>query len=815
MTLEQISGFDLEKILKKVADLTGLGYYVWDEQNDRCLLINENVPKIHRMSKDEYLINFSTNEKIMESILPEYLDMCRAVHKRAMEEGIPYDIEYGSIDKNGEERFVREAQESIRDETGKVVQSFGVLLDVTKRMQLQRALERENSRLSEQSSFMQSAVKLAKVGYFIWDEIEDRPVSISDEVAAIYGLSVEQYLHSIREGRSSTQKLFHEEVNLYLETTHEARRSGRPYEIEFRVHDVNGKIHHVKEVADFISDPQGHVVRSIGAVQDITAFRELEASLTKAKEVAESANEAKSIFLATMSHEIRTPLNGIVGMAHLLADTDLDANQRECCSTILRSAEALVSVVNDILDFSKIEAGKLEIERIAFDLRELIESSIDLVAPRASEKHLDLICAIDPALPARVIGDPNRLRQILLNLLNNAVKFTQAGEVLLSVALDPADEPAVPGNAATLRFSVRDTGIGIPEDRLDRLFKSFSQVDATTTRRYGGTGLGLAISQRLATLMGGQIAVRSRVGEGSEFSFAIPAVRAEILIDASRSPVSRPFNGQIFGIIDDNATNRRVLELSATSWGLEPRLFADGEGALAYLRAGGRLDIAIVDLALPDMDGLDLAAQMRGIAGPALGLLVLCTSLDQFAARRADETRRLFAATLSKPIKPSHLLALVSGLLADNASAAPPLQNPSSDQFDRALAARCPLEILVVDDNRTNLKVCTAILKRFGYEPAAVESGHAAIARLKAGTTPDLILMDIEMPGLDGVETTRLIRAEPSLLQPRIVALTANAIAGDREKYLGFDMDDYVVKPIGIDDLTAALERAHFARSRP
>ena len=698
-----------------------------------------------------------------------------------------YETEHRVRHRSGEWKwFAMRGQVTHRDSSGVPIRMMGTMVDITSRRQAEQA------RLT-----LQRAINHAKDGMALLDA-NGNYIYMNPAHAAMYGYAANELIGK------NWRALYHSEwVSLIEQLSKPDLIATGNWQGEVVGKKRSGEPFHVEMSLAMVGADNADGATMVCTCRDITKRKMMERDLVSAKDAAESAARAKAEFLATMSHEIRTPMNGVIGMTGLLLDSNLTKDQRDYAETVRRSGEALLAIINDILDFSKIEAGKLTLEVIDFDLRTTVEETLDLLAEQAQRKNLELVGLIDAAVPTALRGDPGRLRQIMTNLIGNAVKFTEQGEVVLKLSAESLGD-----HAALLRFEVVDTGIGISVDNQARLFQSFSQADGSTTRRFGGTGLGLAISKQLVELMGGEIGVDSRPGEGSRFWFTVRLNR-----QVSGVPQVRPaedLSGLRVCLIDDNATNRLLLEHHARLWGMTPASAADARQGLALVRDaagnGHPFDLAVIDMQMPGMDGMELARVLREDQSVPAFPLVLLTSM----ARRGDAKIAQdcgFSAYLTKPIRQDQLyecLRLVMGKSVCGGTEGQRLVTVHSLAETQSCAKG---RLLLAEDNVINQKVAVKMLEKLGYRVDVVANGEEALEALSR-IPYALVFMDCQMPEMDGFEATRRIRqTEGTVRHTPIIAMTANAMQGDREHCLAAGMDDYVSKPIVVKDMKAAIDR--------
>jgi len=712
------------------------------------------------------------------------------------------EIDAFTLDKryvhpDGTASWVRLSRRMFRDAAGALTE-LNALVDITELKRAQEAMVAQEARF-------RFIFELVPVGLSWFEVGRQRETHIVNSAhARITGVPIER----CREPEAYSQATHPEDQARQMELTKRLHLGGSDhFTMEKRYLHADGEMVWVVLTVRLLRDPASGQMQQVATLVDVTELKHQADELRTAMEIAERASLAKSQFLAMMSHEIRTPMNGVIGMTSLLLDTPLSKEQQEYVETIRQSGDSLLTIINDILDFSKIESGRLEFENSDFGLRECVEGALDLLAPKVAEKRLDLLYEIADSVPAVVRGDTTRLRQILVNLLGNAVKFTAAGEIVLTVGATPKENDRL-----ELAFAVRDTGIGIPPEGMQRLFQSFSQVDASTTRRFGGTGLGLAISKRLAELMGGTMWVESEVGRGSIFHFTMivetVASKPRAYLTAGKTNLA----GKRLLLVDDNATNRRILTTLTAGWGMTSRAASTGTEALVWLRESQPFDAAILDMQMPEMDGLTLAREIRRLRPSPQLPIVLLSSLGK---RELVSDPSLFAAFLTKPAKPSQIFDVLVTLLKDEAATRKATAHPFPALAPMPGAAVRNERILLAEDNAVNQRVALMMLGKLGYRADVAADGYEAVDASRRQPY-DVILMDVQMPGMDGLEATRLLQQEWSGRsdRPWVIAVTANAMEGDREKCFAAGMDDYISKPIKLEELAVSLERGRARRQK-
>lgn len=802
-------------------------YVSVDALTSKIQQCNQTLCNVLGFSKDEIL-----DRSIFELYHPDCHPQVEKTFQTFIDTGEVKDVQLVVQRKSGSKIEVSLNARAVCDDDGNILYSLLSWRDITQRKQLERQLQQVNTELEQRVQdrtqqlettnqslqYIQERLELvleaSEAGWWHW-HVQSGELEWSPSYVRMFGFEEGE----LQANYETWESLVHpddmpwikEKLNAHLQD------SSVSYAFDYRMRAKSGEWKWIANLGKVVErDEQGQPVRMAGMHLDITdrklaetKLQQTNAELQAAKEAADTASRAKSEFLANMSHELRTPMNAVIGMTGLLAHTPLTPQQQDFVDTIRSSGDALLNLINDILDFSKIEAGKLEFEEQPFNLRHCIEDALKLVAPKAFDKGLELAYLATPDLPCGIIGDVTRLRQVLVNLLNNAVKFTETGEVIVQVK-DVTDDPilnpesAVPAqiNHHLLQFSVQDTGIGIPSDRMHRLFQSFSQVDTSTTRKYGGTGLGLAISKRLCELMGGQIWVESDLGVGATFSFTI-SVQAATNIECFPDLDLQDLAGKRLLIVDDHLTNRKILTLLAGTWKMESQAVSGGPEALDLLQRESSFDVAVIDMQMPDMDGLTLAKQIRALALKPDIPLIMLSSLGMEAIPTARD-KSYFSALLNKPIQEAQLGAALVRAVADQPHKIAPMAKPSPSLPDPSLKS---LRILLAEDVVVNQKVALLILKQLGYDADVANNGLEVLAALRRQSY-DVVLMDVQMPEMDGLTAARQIQESESLeARPYIIALTANAMQGDREKCLEVGMQDYVSKPIRSEELKAALER--------
>ena len=719
-----------------------------------------------------------------------------------------------SVDKN----YSLRATKSSQDEIGSLVDQFNEMLSQIQQREktLQLVYDQMEVRVDERTAELQKEVvertlaeqSLEERTAFLNSLIDTSPVAIiALDLADVVRTSnpafetLFRYRHQDVIGRSVLELITTPELLSEVFANKQKLQKGEDNHVVTRRKRSDGTLVDVEAYSVPLRTGRT-ITGALLLYQDVTARKLAQEALLQAKEEAEAASRAKSEFLANMSHEIRTPMNGIIGMTELALGTDLTIEQREYLGMVKTSGEALLTLINDILDFSKIEAGRLDLEMVDFPFRESLGETLKVLSLRAQQKNLELVWRVGPGVPERLKGDMGRLRQVLVNLIGNAIKFTERGEVVVHV-----DKEAEDPTGMLLHFRVRDTGIGIAKDKLKMIFDAFTQADSSTTREYGGTGLGLAITSRLVDIMGGRIWVDSELGQGSTFHFTSRFGFAESRGDAIASPDPEIIHGVPVLVVDDNETNRIILVEMLSGWKMRPEAAAGGKAALEALgrahQEGRPFRLVISDMQMPQMDGCTFSEEIR--QSPAFGKIpiVLLTSGEQ----RGETVRwqqLSIARFLTKPVQPSELLdAIITALSGPGESQKSPSENQSSPE-----AGTRGLKILLAEDNAVNRRLATALLERRGHTVIAAENGRIALDLLGQQTV-DLVLMDVQMPVMDGLEAIGAIRAKEQINGPRlpIIALTAHAMKGDRERCIDAGADEYMTKPIRTNELFAAIDR--------
>ena len=778
-----------EQKLQEAQAMAHLGYWCWNVKTDEVEWSDE-VYRIFRLDPNKFRPRVDSIMAL--SPWPEDHNRDKELIRKAMETHESGAYEQRFLRPDHSVGYYHSTFQGKYDDDGNLVSIVGTILDITERKQIEEAArtareatQRENAKLTAMISGMDEGVAFADTDNVI--------VEVNEFLCKFMDMARSGFLgkrfDEIHEDRifdqlSSLVDGFRKDLNSLPVVI---QRSIRGADVILRVQPIYRNDQY-----------DGVLLNMIDVTELVTARRE-----------AEEATRVKSSFLATMSHEIRTPLNAIVGMAGLLLDTDLDADQRDCSETIRTSSEVLLSLINDILDFSKIDAERMELENQPFDIGHCLEDALDLISAKAAEKGLEIAIQLDPSLPSFFVGDVGRLRQIVVNLLSNSVKFTEDGEIVVSLSGTQSD-----ADIYMLHFAVRDTGIGIPADRRERLFLSFSQVDASTSRRFGGTGLGLAISKRLCELMGGEMWVESEgvPGMGATFHFTIQAAKAieQFTSDQRETQNAASLAGKRVIIVDDNKTSRNIFATQTKRWDMLPTAVASGREAIERMHRGELFDVGILDMHMPEMDGVMVAQGIRATPGGKKMPLILASSLAQ---RMTEIEMAPFAAQLTKPVKMSHLCAVLCRVLG-TATMEDDETKGESVTGGSGVGPLLPHRVLLVEDNPINQKVAMRMLAKLGCRADSAANGIEALDAMRC-VPYDVILMDCQMPEMDGFEATRQIRMreqEEHLEPVYIIAMTAYAMQGDRELCLAAGMNDYLSKPVRTAELQQVLESGYHAK---
>jgi two-component system sensor histidine kinase/response regulator len=762
------------------------GIWDWDIPSNN-VAFSPRFKELLGYEPDEFADRF---DAFSTRLHPEDFDATMAAVKAHLEQGHPYDVEYRLRHRDGDFRWFRARGLAIRDKEGKALRMAGSITDVTEGKSAAEKIQAISDRLVV-------ATKAGAIG--IWDfDVINNGLIWDERMYQLYGITPDAFSGAYEAWESG---LHPADLPQEREKIQRALRGQEDFNTEFRVVWPDGSVRFIKANAIVQRDATGQPVRMIGTNWDITERKLAEDELRLAKQNAEAAARAKSEFLANMSHEIRTPMNGIMGMTELLLDSELNPTQREFLMIVKNSSESLLGVINDILDFSKIEAGRLALDHYPFHLRDGVGDTLHSLSVRATEKAVELAYRIDPLVPDYLAGDIKRLQQVLVNLVGNAIKFTKNGEVVVSVGIESRTVDGV-----SLHFQVKDTGIGIPVEKLSVIFDPFTQAESTTSRRFGGTGLGLAIARQLIALMKGRLWVESKPDVGSTFHFTV-LLGLETIPDAMKHSIPDGLAGLRVLVVDDHLTNRTILEEMLLSWEMSPTMAESGAEALRLIfddSGPHRFDLIVLDYMMPDMDGVRTAEAIQRGLGAKTPPIILLSSAGAFHEPESRLHEIGITRRITKPAKSSDLLDAITQIMG------------SASRDTKAVAVsiskRPPevprMRVLLAEDGRVNQMVATNLLEHRGHEVTLAENGKLAFALVQEQKF-DAVLMDVQMPEMNGYEATSAIRqweASHGGHLP-IIAMTANAMRGDREQCLAAGMDDYIAKPVRSAELFSTLEK--------
>lgn len=772
---------ELEKLARRYQVASEAGAIGTWEFNvvDNHLVWDKQMREIYGVSEDQFSSDF---EAWASSVHPDDLEAAQAELGFALEGTKEFDTVFRIV-KRGEIRHIVGKAIVSRHEDGSPYLVTGINVDITD----QKKIEDENNLLKSVAANGKDAVIITEAEPITKEEGGPKILYVNPSFCEMTGYSPEEIIGKtprVMQGPKTDRET--------LNILRASLEKWEPVEVELINYKKSGEEYWANISITPIADESGWYTHWVSIERDVTERKKEELALIEAKEIAENASRSKSEFLSTMSHEIRTPLNAVIGMAGLLEETSLDKEQVSFVRTIKQGGDTLLSVINDILDYSKIEAGKVELEEETFALTQPIEDTLELLAGKAYHKGIELMYALGMNLPEIVKGDITRLRQILVNLVSNAIKFTEEGEILVSVKQERINDDWI-----TLKFSVKDTGVGIPKEKISSLFDAFSQVDASTTRKYGGTGLGLAICKRLVRLQGGDIWAESKLGMGTTFHFTVMLKKTE---SAPVQVIGKPqLSGKTIVLLDDNHTNLEIIERQLQPFGIQVISFSSPHVFLEWAETAQRPDLLIIDYHMPHITGLEVSRRLRtNLQMVGIPTILMTSAVDISSQELKDE----FDSIIQKPYRKAAVIEAIESLLTSTEKA----DKTNANKAKKPIVDLSGIHILLTEDNLTNQKVARKMLEKTNACVTVANNGQEAIDALSLRTF-DLILMDVQMPVMDGLEATRKIRQLPLLHHTPIIALTANASKADRENCLDAGMDDYLTKPIRKETLYNMLSR--------